>query len=102
VIELTQKHPILVVKKGKVEMVQAKSLVVGNVLQSTNGEKISISNLSSRVLPTAENQVYNVNTFGYGGNDHVIVANGFRVGDLAWQNKLSERIQRTENLVKYK
>jgi hypothetical protein len=100
-VELTELHPVIVLVNGKQEMVQAKKLQIGDVVFGTGGEELKIASLTSRMLPAANNSVYNVNTMGFGGKEHVVVANGIRVGDLAWQNKLSERTQRAENLLKY-
>ncbi len=100
-VEMTELHPVPIKQGKSIEMVQAKTLKIGDIVYNMKGQAQKIVRISSRMLSKDNNSVYNLNTYGHGDNEHIIVANGIRVGDLGWQNKLAERAQRSENLLKY-
>ena len=100
-VEMTELHPVPIKLGKNMEMVQAKTLKVGDEVYDMKGETQKITKISMRKLSKENNSVYNLNTYGHGDSEHIVVANGIRVGDLGWQNKLAERAQRSENILKY-
>lgn len=99
-LTLTGTHPVVIVRDGRQEMVKASEVVKGSVLLTTEGSEVVVITARS-FKPGNAPLVYNVDTMGHGGEAHVIVANGLRMGDLAWQRQLSETSSREANLLKY-
>lgn len=99
-LTLTGTHPVVVVINGKEEMRTAAQVIPGVILLTTDGQETPVLTAKS-FKPSNAPLVYNVDTMGSGAAAHVIVANGLRMGDLAWQQKLSETASRAANLLKY-
>jgi hypothetical protein len=100
-LTLTDSHPMLVRREGNWLMTRAENLVFGDVLMNVNGTEDSVAELSSYLLPESNRLVYNFDTKGKTDYEHIIVANGLRVGDLHWQKRLDEQNHRAENLLKF-
>jgi hypothetical protein len=100
-LSLTDSHPVLVMRAGSWQMLRAEDLSVGDKLMSGTGTEDSVMELTSYRLPEASRLVYNFNTQGKNDYEHIVVANGLRVGDLNWQKRLDERHSRSDNFLKF-
>lgn len=86
-LTLSQHHAVLL---GDGTMIAARDLRVGMQLVAQDGTKVSIVSIDRR--PAKDGKVYNVLTNGRSKAEHLILANGFIVGDLIWQNTLSDEL----------
>ncbi|MDQ3233855.1 MAG: Hint domain-containing protein [Pseudobdellovibrionaceae bacterium] len=100
-LTMTDGHPVLVLRKGNWQMVRAEELVFGDTVMSAEGTEDKVSEITSHLLPESDRLVYNFDTQGKSDYEHIIFANGLRVGDLHWQKRLSEENSRSENLLKF-
>lgn len=82
-IELTINHPVLL-SDGSI--LRAEHLKVGQKLLNYAGQPIEIQNISRKMYAGL---VYNLNVDAANDNEHVVVANGFLMGDLYLQGSLS-------------
>ncbi|MBF0299077.1 MAG: hypothetical protein HQK51_10180 [Oligoflexia bacterium] len=102
-IKLTKNHPVLVslVNGGhnSKEMVQAQSLKVGSNLVLNTGATTVVTKISAFKLPEEANHVFNVDTKAQSAEGHIIVANELLMGDIKWQERLSERESRSSALL---
>ncbi|MBP9708318.1 MAG: hypothetical protein KBD78_11790 [Oligoflexales bacterium] len=98
-LTMTENHPILVVRNSKNIMITAIELVIGDLIIDEQYTQTEVTSLESTFLPDSDNTVYNVNTNGETPEDHLILANGFVVGDVVWQNYLSAMNSRANNLL---
>ncbi|MDQ3233854.1 MAG: Hint domain-containing protein [Pseudobdellovibrionaceae bacterium] len=98
-LTVTSQHPIFVERKGSWIMIEAEDLKAGDILMKENGNIDAVLALESYLLDTARSNVYNLDTKAQDPEDHIISANGFRVGDIYWQKRLSEEASRVENLL---
>lgn len=99
-IDMTDSHPVLVNRHGQLKMITAKELVNNEVVFDRSGSEDRVTSTMSFALPKDANQVYNFDTKGATLFEHIIVANGLKVGDLYWQKRLSESSQRIENILR--
>ncbi|SME95203.1 Hint domain-containing protein [Pseudobacteriovorax antillogorgiicola] len=97
-IELTEKHPVVLSSDGNYLLKMAKELVVGDSLVTQDGQLDKLVALTTYMLPSEDNTVYNLDTKGQTVMDHVVVANGLLMGDVILQNLLSEYDQRVQNI----
>ena len=100
-ITLTDSHPVLISDEFGRSMVQARSVTEDSQLVLANGDLTRVEKIETIRLSHDKNLVYNLNTKGSTEAQHVIMANGFQVGDLYWQKKLSEQSSRAQNILKF-
>lgn len=100
-LTMTDSHPVLVQRDGSWQMVRAERLAFGDALLDANGGEEKVTELTSYLLPERSRLVYNFDTKGANEYEHIILANGLRVGDLNWQKRLAEQNSRSENLLKF-
>lgn len=99
-IEVTHEHPVVIERNGNKLLVQARSVSYTDHLLNKDGEKEEILGVERFFLPDDDNLVFNIDTKESNESDHIIIVNGYQMGDLYWQNELSERESRIENLLK--
>lgn len=85
-LKLTRNHGVL---RGDGVMVKAHELVAGDALVTTSGEKVAITTIDREMTA---GEVYNFLADTRVDAEHTLVAEGFVVGDLAWQNSLSNQL----------
>lgn len=98
-ITMTDGHPIVVIRDERKDMVQAKTLQIGDQMLGLDGTPLTISAIDPLILPAHDKQVFNLNTRGATAAQHMMGANGFMVGDVVWQNYLSTQESRAANLM---
>lgn len=85
-LKLTRNHGVL---KGDGAMVAAHELAVGDALVTSSGERVAITAITRE--RTAD-PVYNFLVETESEQEHTLIAEGFIVGDLAWQNNLVNQL----------
>lgn len=87
-LKLTEKHGVLL-SDGR--MIKAIDVKVGDKLVTDNGEFIPVSNITREHTSAL---VYNFATAEPDSNrvSHTLIAEGFVVGDLVWQNNLETEL----------
>lgn len=100
-LRLTGNHPVLTVTEGEQKMVRADELQTGDILLDRYGGEVSVSKISSELLPPEENDVINFASANPDPTSHVVVANSLQVGDNAWQKAL-DVMESREDLRKQK
>ncbi|MDQ3230527.1 MAG: Hint domain-containing protein [Pseudobdellovibrionaceae bacterium] len=85
-LKLTTEHGVLL---NSGIMVTALELKAGDSLITRDGSTVVITQIETE---SYTGSVYNVETSGQLDQEHIIVAEGILVGDLAWQNKLKDQL----------
>ena len=83
-LRVTEGHPILL---SSGQMKSAREITQGDKLLDSSGRELSLSSVEREAY---KGDVYNFETAGKALNQHVLVAEGILVGDLAWQNAMHE------------
>lgn len=99
-VHLTENHPVLVFRDEERVMVQARSVKVGESILRQDGTPAEIVEISRFSLSENDKNVFNVDTKATTSEGHVILVNGLQMGDAKWQQRLSERESRQEELRK--
>lgn len=98
-LTMTDSHPIMLLRDGKKDMVQAQAARIGDAMLGLDGQPQIITAIETLYLPSGDNKVFNIDTRGKTAADHLIGANGFMVGDVIWQNYLSTLESRASHLM---
>lgn len=91
-LDVTSKHPILVLTNRKQVLKQASELILGDTLLEANGTPTKIKAIISR----KSQLVYNFDTKSKNLIEHIVLANGLQVGDNRLQNMLHDLEQRID------
>lgn len=86
-LSVTKEHP-MVLSDGRI--VRAKSVELGDSFVTSEGASVSVTNIDRRA---SHEEVYNFDMAGDSTENHVIVANGVFVGDLALQSTLDSELE---------
>ncbi|MBF0299072.1 MAG: hypothetical protein HQK51_10155 [Oligoflexia bacterium] len=97
-IDLTDMHPVLVKEKGALKMIQASKVNLDSTLLTEDRHEVKVKEIETRVLQ-GNNSVYNVDTKEATAEGHIVSANGLQMGDMIWQQKLSEQEERINNIL---
>lgn len=97
-IHLTDNHPVVKYSDNDKQMVQAKSIQIGDKLITQDGLFTEVTKLKNIKLAETSKNVYNVDTKSENSVGHIIIVNGLQMGDVLWQKRLSELVNRQENL----
>ncbi len=87
-LEITEKHPVLVLRKNRQQMLQAHFVRESDVLLDEQGNEVAIVSIESKQLPEDSNTVINFASDEENPLAHLIVAEGVQVGDNRWQAAL--------------
>jgi hypothetical protein len=87
-VKVTQGHPVYIASKGNVI---AKSVAVGDRMIDAAGGEVTITKVET-LAPDSSQKVINFTLEGGESfNDHMLIANGIRSGDLFVQRQLNQR-----------
>ncbi len=90
VLKLTDKHPVLL-SEGR--MVQAKELSERDRLLTSEGEVVAIQKIREEAF-SGEVVNFMIDSDLDHKNEHIIIAEGLAVGDLAWQSSLEDELNK--------
>lgn len=83
-LRVTEGHPILLASG---QMKTAREITLGDKLIDASGKEMGLANVTREAY---QGNVYNFQTNGQALSQHVLIADGVLVGDLAWQNAMHE------------
>jgi hypothetical protein len=87
-LSLTDNHPVFVQKPGGTALLRADELTVGDELLDGNGNPTKVVSLEASVLAESE-PVVNFGSESKAPLDHIVLAEGLQVGDLAFQRLIN-------------